>query len=264
MTDQQIANPLLARVHMPGETFTLPSGGIFYGEGVLDPSVKLAEVHVHPMTAIDEIVLKSPDMLFSGRAIKEVFQRCIPEILDVDEMLAKDVDFLMVCLRKVSYGDEVQVIHTHDCKSAKEHTYAVSVVDFIKQSRRIDPTSIANFTVSLQNGQTVELRPIKYKDYVTLMQTIRDDITENISPEEQVKLMAKSIANIIVRVDEVTDAEQIRQWLTTIPPMMIKKINQAAPITMSWGPNFTAKVKCKDCGKQMEVMASTNPLYFFS
>ena len=56
-------NPLLERIKLPGDSFALPSGGLFYGEGVLDPSVSNAEIHVHPMTTLDEITMKSPDLL---------------------------------------------------------------------------------------------------------------------------------------------------------------------------------------------------------
>lgn len=42
-------NPLLSRIQMPGETFALPSGGVFYTHGELDDSVVNAEVRVHPI-----------------------------------------------------------------------------------------------------------------------------------------------------------------------------------------------------------------------
>jgi hypothetical protein len=98
-------NPLLRRFsHMPPETFRLPSGGVFYTDGELDPEVVNGEVVVYPMTAIDEITIKSPDMLYQGSAIEKVFNRCIPQVLKPMKLLTKDVDYLMVCLRIVTYG----------------------------------------------------------------------------------------------------------------------------------------------------------------
>ena len=82
-------NPLLSKVRMPGETYRLPSNDLFYHNDELDPSVRDGEVHVYPMTAVDEIIMKSPDMLFSGKAVEEVFLRCVPQIKKPMELLGK-------------------------------------------------------------------------------------------------------------------------------------------------------------------------------
>ena len=63
MTETQIPeNPLLARVKLPGETFALPSGGIFYESGELDDSVNHGELHIYPMAAYDEVLIKTPSL----------------------------------------------------------------------------------------------------------------------------------------------------------------------------------------------------------
>jgi len=118
-------NPLLQRIQMPGETFRLPSGGLFYEKGILSEKVVDGEIHVFPMTGIDEITLKTPDLLFSGNAVKQVFSRCIPDVLQPGKLLAKDVDFLIICLRKVSFGSEMDLTYTHFREKAKEHNYRV-------------------------------------------------------------------------------------------------------------------------------------------
>ena len=41
-----IPNPLLASLRIPGETFRLPSHGLFYTDGELDDSVVNGEVEV--------------------------------------------------------------------------------------------------------------------------------------------------------------------------------------------------------------------------
>jgi len=102
-------NPLLRVNKMPGETFRLPSRGIFYKNGELDASVANGEVVVKPMTLLDELYLKTPDMLFQGTAVEEVFKRCIPEILKPQQLFMNDVDYLVLCLRKVTFGDNFEI-----------------------------------------------------------------------------------------------------------------------------------------------------------
>lgn len=256
-------NPLLTNFTAPGETFRLPSGGIFYDETVLDPSVKNGEVYVRPMTAYDEVLLKTPDKLFSGDAVREVFSHCIPSILQPGELFAKDVDFLLVCLRKVSYGEEMQISFTHDCENAQEHSYVININEFIKNSKEIDPTtSISNYTVDLDNGQQVVISPIKFDDYIDMMQLTENyDSTDPYSLQE---IMIRSVLNIISSVDGYTDKQIIKEWLEQIPPKHTKKINNNVDKTLEWGPDFTVTETCKDCGQNMEVTAPMNPLAFFT
>ena len=256
-------NPLLQRIQMPGETFALPSGGLFYTHGELDESVQNAEVHVHPMTALDEITIKTPDLLFSGEAVKQVFSRCIPQVKNVDALFAKDVDFLLVCLRKVSYGDELRVEHQHDCEGAKTHQYSLDVGDFIRTAKKIDPTSVTReFTVKMPNGQKVLLQPIRFKEFIRVMQVNEAESTKE--PERIRDMMVNSVSSVIVKVDEIDDVNMIREWLREVPPSFLTAINDNIDSTLEWGPDFNVRRKCKDCGKMMEVLAPMNPLAFFT
>lgn len=270
MTEQQTppvqapTNPLLERIKLPGETFTLPSGGLFYDESILDPSAENGEVHIHPMTTIDEVIMKTPDMLFSGNAVKEVFGRCIPQIRNTNKLLAKDVDFLLTCLRKISYGDEMQVEYTHDCKDAKSHTYLVNVSNFVRNAKRIDPTTITkNFSVTLENAQVVRIHPIRFGEFVSIMQSLDTSATD-MTPEEGAELLVNSMADVIESVDEITDRQMIHDWLIQVPPSYISKINKTLEATSDWGPDFHVSVKCKDCGADVSFNAPMNPLSFFT
>ena len=256
-------NPLLKRIRLPGETHTLPSGGLFYKNGELDSSVKNAEVHIHPMTALDEIALKTPDLLFSGEAVKQVFARCIPQILRPEQLFIKDVDFLLVCLRKISFGDEMRVSYTHSCEKAETHTYTIDVTEFIRRSKRIDPTQIgANFTVTLDNGQVVTVEPMRYANFIHMMQRMNeqeDKTTEQIRNE-----MVDSLTDAVVQVDEVTNKEFIREFLAAAAPKHLKKIKEKVESSADWGPDFDVKIKCMDCDEVVTIRAPMNPLSFFT
>lgn len=260
---QQRVNPLLERVQMPGETFTLPSGGLFYNDGELDSSVRNAEVRVGPMTALDEIVMKTPDMLFSGDAVRQVFARCIPSILKPDRILAKDIDFLLVCLRKVSYGSTLRMEQMHNCKNAKRHHYDVDVTHFINKTKRIDPTTVTSmFCANMPNGEKVYLEPIRFGHFVEVMQLT--DETDDMTPEERRDRTVRSISNVITKVDEVDDKEMIREWLSVVSPEFLHKINNKVDDTINWGTEFQTKLKCRDCGQFFSVDLPMNPLAFFT
>jgi hypothetical protein len=256
-------NPLLDKIKMPGETFALPSGGLFYDEGVLAPDVVNAEIYVNPMTTLDEITMKSPDLLFSGKAVTEVFSRCIPQVLDPGRMLSKDVDFLLACLRKVSYGDEMTIEYTHDCEDAKSHSYIVDVAQFVLGAKKINPTTVKEeFSVIFPNNQVADFQPVLFKDYLNIMQTLSAS-TEGDSPEKIRDEMVKSLSGLIRKVDDVTDNDMIVEWLKGVPPRFMTIMNEKIESVSSWGADFTAEVVCLDCGKKVKAEIPLNPLSFF-
>lgn len=254
-------NPLLNRIRMPGETFRLPSGGIFYTNEELHESVREGEVHVEPMTAIDEIVMKSPDKLFSGQAVKEVFGRCIPEVLKPGQLLAKDVDHLIICLRKVSFGNDLEIVYTHDCKDAEEHSYIVQINELIKASRTIDPTTLSSFNIKLENDQTVVLEPVRFEDYTRILQANQE---KEFTPEEWKDVMLDSLRDVIQSVDTITDKEMIREWLEKVPAGWLKSISGGIETTSDWGPTFETSILCRDCGERTPITAPLNPIAFFT
>jgi hypothetical protein len=256
-------NPLLERARMPGGTFTLPSQGLFYKNGELSEDVKNGEVHVHPMVTLDEIILKTPDKLFSGDGIVEVFKRCIPQVNDPMQLLAKDVDFLMVCLRKVTYGDDMEITYTHDCEEGKEHSYMIPVTDFIKNSKKIDPvTSGKAFTLELDNGQVLKLRPANLSNVLGIYQAaVGDNDDENI--ESVSKNVFDTLVAMIESVDEISDVDMITEWVKTISAGWVHEIGETIDKLSDWGPTFDVTIICKDCGESTTINTPMNPLAFF-
>lgn len=265
MSEKQ-TNPLLENLRLPGETFTLPSLGMFYDDDVFDKSqAKNGEIHVYPMTSLDEIIIRTPDKLYSGKAIEEVFQRCIPSIRKPLKLFTKDVDFLLVCLRKVSYGDTFDLKYKHTCENAKEHSYEVDIGNFLRQAVRIDPTTVGDrYHVVMPNKQQINLRPATYEDIVVLLQDMSSAPNdEEITEQQLVDRQTKSILSVISDVDGIQDREFIHQWIAKLPPGWIKKIVKGIERTTDWGPLYQTKIKCKDCGEKLEVYVPMNPVSFF-
>jgi len=255
-------NPLLARVTLPGSTFQLPSRGLFYKNNELAPNVKLGELHIHAMSAYDEILMKTPDSLFSGEAVNVVFKRCIPQILKPTELLAKDVDFLLVCLRKITYGDSLEVNYNHGCEDAKTHTYTVNTDDFLNNARRIDPTTVGQiYTKKLSNGQIVKLKPTTFNNLIRMYQD--SDPMKQLSPEEELNMTSFVISSVIESVDEISDQKLIEEWVKNISAGWIGELSDTIEKTSNFGPEFKFETKCKDCGKTVTIETPINPVSFF-
>lgn len=258
-------NPLLARLRIPGETFRLPSHGLFYKNGELDASVKDGEVEVHPMTAADEIILSTPDKLLSGRAIIEIFSRCIPQILKPRDLLAKDVDFLMACLRLVSFGPQLEVVYKHQCENAHSHTYVVDLPELIKGTRSIDPVAApSDFMYTVPNGQVVRMKPLTYGAVLELYQTTAMTKQDTQNQSDLEAMIIDALVGVIDQVDDVTDRGFIREWVLGLPISWKREIQLHAQQANEWGCDFITPQICKDCGEAMNVQVSANPVSFFS
>lgn len=261
----QTPNPLLSQLRIPGETFKIPSSGLFYDNHELSDDVNNGELYVYPMTAIDEITLKTPDKLFSGAAITDVFKNCIPQINNPLQLFSKDVDYLLVCLRMLSYGPTVEITTKHNCENAKDHSYAIELRPFISKSKSIDPTTTNQlFTVKMDNGQIVTLRPPRFGDMVALWQSMQNkNDVKDIDFEKLKETLVESVVSMIHDVSEITDKEQIKEWIRKIPVSWTYKISEAINMISDWGPDFKTSVVCKDCNKSFELQTPVNPIAFF-
>lgn len=262
MSEQQ--NPLLSKLRLPGETFQIPSQGIFYTNGELDAFVKNGEIEVYPMTALDEIVFSTPDKLLSGKAVVDVFSRCIPQILKPMDLLTKDVDYLMICLRMVTFGQSIEVTHIHTCDNAKNHTYQVDLQKMIKKTKKIDPITInQQYSITLPNGQQVILQPITYGSILHLYDIMLMQKTDDITIEESEQLAITVITSIIKSVDGISDMTLIGDWVKQLPLGWKKQIELTLSNVNDWGIDFGITTKCKDCKDILDLTISANPVSFF-
>jgi hypothetical protein len=249
-------------IKLPGEIVRLPSCGLCYPDGVLDENVVNGDVMVYPMTAFDEVCMRNISQIINGQSITEVFTRCIPQILKPEELYSKDVDMLLIYLRKVTYGNSLTISHKHTCKNAKTHKYDIPITHFIKHAKFIDPTLVNSvYTITLPNDSIVCIHPIKFQDAINIMRDSQD--YENKPLSELQQIIAEATANIVQSVDGVDDNSEIVEWAKKLPATWAKMISDAVQLGDDWGPATTADIECEDCKEMFTVNIPINPLTFF-
>lgn len=278
-------NPLLSGTRLPGVTFQLPSQGLFYENDELDSSSVNGEVHVFPMTAYDEILLRTPDLLLNGTAVDAVIKRCVPQVLKPSELLSKDVDYIMTALRSVSLGNELEITSTHDCDPEVEHSYVINISDFQQKAKQIDPTIKNQQYTCTVDGKKVYLHPIKYGSLVKLLNidlenannATNPDITQNAQAEADKyhHQLMEQLAGLISKVEIpgnptinvattiVTEQLFIIDWLKTLNVKEIKILNGKIGDMSEWGADLTYPITCKKCGGHYTATVPLNPNRFF-
>lgn len=263
MTFNTNENPLFAKLKLPGRILQIPSRGLLYSNGEIDESIKDGELHIQPMNAFDEVVLKNPDMLFSGKALDPVFTTCIHGVNKPTELFGKDVDAIMLYLRLVTYGPSYEILANHNCENGKSHSYMIDLEEILQRTRYLDPTILEqHFTVRLENGQIVKLQPARYAKIIEVLQA--NEGKQKLTVEDVQQNIYMNLMSIIQSVDDVTDRKFISEWIRAIPANYVEKIANNLDDINDWGLDLTVKLHCKDCGEVFDVELPINPISFFS
>lgn len=267
-------NPLLPKIQLPGRVFQLPSKGLFYPPGVLNENIKDGEIEVKPMSALTELKIRSADLLYSTKIIKEICEDCAPEILKPEALLTRDVDALFMFLLATTYGSTKTIRSLHDCEKADWHDYDINLDEIISEpNNKMLEHRETHFKCELSNGQIVKLKPLSFLDSVEqqLMRTAiakKEVEQETVTHQDMERLIISDLMAVIESVQSgdvtVTDKNHIIEWLKKLPKSMVDKIVLASQTASEWGYNFNRKIVCKDCGKPYMHDLELNPVNFFT
>ena len=279
------ANPLMQFYRKPGAYVRLPSKGRFYknAPGFTDSG----EIAVYPMTAKDELILKNPDALFNGEAIRQVLASVVPDIKDVNEIPAADVDMILVAMRMASYGDDLRISAAHGCEESRGKTQEVTVsLGSIISTLKDIPEDIG--IVRLPAGLEVHMRPYNLAEQSRLlkaqfnsmrqMQSLENNTTATIEEktirankeyDALVELSQLLLTNCVEKVvlpdrSEVTDRAFIVDWMRNLDRATIKRLEDEVKRFQEFGIIREVAVKCDYCSKDYKSDMLFDPTSFFT
>lgn len=149
-------NPLKNYFRQAKHFTPLPSSGKWYPPGSIEWPAS-GEVAVYPMTARDEIMMKTPDALLSGEATVQLIESCIPAIKDAWQVPNIDLDVILIAIRVATYGADMEISPSCPKCGANNH-YTADLKDAMANSLR--QTWVDSMEV---NGLRIHLRPLNYK-----------------------------------------------------------------------------------------------------
>lgn len=259
----ETTNPLLTKAKMPGQTFSLPSQALFYKDEVSESVIASnGEFIMYPMVTLDEISMKTPDQLLNGTALVNVLKRCAPDILDPLRMFSKDIDYILICMRRLTYGAEYSFGYMHSCEEAKDHNYTVDLDSLITRVNKITKKEMDhNYLLTLENQQSIKFIPPRYKEMLDFYDSYND---EDMDPNKVTETVLKTLSSMIENVDGITDKSMIYEWIQTISAGYITKISDKISELGKWGPDLSTEIECRDCNEKVDIEISLNPISFFS
>ena len=272
-------NPLMQYHRPPGVYVVLPSKGNFY---IAPPKISsLNEVLIRPMTARDELLFKSPDILMNGESLVEVVKSWVPDIPDPNEIPGPDFNVLMLAIRLVTYGKELAYVGVCDeCDKTTEFTVDI---EFLLDTQ----INGLEKEYKIQLGElTVFLKPYDLRCNIqsALANFERAAITNNIlgnpetsDAEKQIELgrSLKKITEItyelvlrsIVKVDTpnatIEDKELIAEWLHDVGKVSFASISEKILEITDAGFNNDVEFVCENCSEKNSTPIMFDPTLFF-
>lgn len=271
-------NPLSSYFRQPAIYLRLPSQGRYWKDDSLDLPVN-GEIPVFPMTAKDEILLRTPDALANGSGVVELIKSCCPNILDPWKMPGCDVDAVIIGIRIASYGQimDFDSVCPH-CGHENTHGFDLTVT--------LDNLKIADY----QTPVIIDKLKIKVKpqEYFSVNQTGRINFEEqqllksiNSLEDEEVKIQKfneqlKRLVALNIQIvsdsteyietehgQKVYNSEHIKEFYENADNKILKavqshleKINKEAEIPPQ-------QVQCENCTKSYSVTVTFDYSNFF-
>jgi hypothetical protein len=203
-------NPLSRHFRQPTAYIKLTSEGKFWPAQSLDMPVT-GELPVFPMTAKDEIILRTPDALMNGASVVQVIESCVPNIKNAWDMPSIDVDSTLIAIRVASYGQHMSV--SAKCPHCgEEHDYDVDLHRVLGRIRMPDYNSV----IKTDDGLTIKLRPLTYLQVTKagttsfeeqrIIQSLND---ENLSDEKKKEVFSTHMKKMFeVNFENLTNCTQ--------------------------------------------------------
>lgn len=277
-------NPLQSLYRHKTYYTSLPSEGKFYKSGI-----KLSvdgELGIMPMSASDEIKIKTPDALYNGEALYDLIRSCVPDIVDPREIPVCDIDKILIGIRIATQGPEMEMqVTCPKCKNSEN--YMVNLTNVINSAEKINISP----TLKISDTLTVHLRPFTLKHQVLTQievfhqHRMQKMITDTSLDEEQRELifnesLAKAIAIQVAQIAEsivkvemrqaddivtVDDGDHILDWVKNMDKVTHGKIKDHLKLISDPKLNNKVTVSCthKECNHTYDATINLNPVNFF-
>lgn len=195
----------------PFDVIPLPSRGLLY------PGQQ-GNVKVEYLTATDENILTSPNLIKSGKVLDILLEKKIKESpVSFDELLVGDRNAIMIWLRATGYG-EMYPVKLTDPESGVEFDYEINLSELKTKElpEDVEPDEKGEFTFLLPKSK----KKIKFK-----LMTVGDEKSVLTRSEKYEKATKSQISNTLTyrlqsqikEIDGNRDINFIQQFVNLMP-----------------------------------------------
>lgn len=271
-------NPLRQFFRRPAVYIKLPSNGKYYTHDVIDMPDS-GELPVYPMTAIDDITLRTPDGLFNGTAIADIMKSCVPNIKDPWKINNIDFDAILIAIRSASGEQNLEIEST--CPSCKEEaSYGLDLIVALAGMKSGDYDTCLEL-----NEMKIKFKPLTYREInqaamsqfdaqrkFVEIDKLEDETIKNNEAKKvleaitqlTIELLAKSIEYVEIPGETVNNPEFILDFMTNCDKMMFEELRDHITNLRNATQLKPLRIKCIHCSHEYEQPFTLNTSDFFA
>lgn len=279
-------NPLQRYFRRPALWVKLPSLGMWYNNNEVMFNDR-TEVEVYGITAIDEILLNTPDALFNGHALESVIRSCVPGVNNVKSITQPDLEALFVGIKSATNNGKFE-INRKCSKCQNENTFEIQCNHLLDSMKYVEESDTF---IEIDNEIKVHIKPYDFamrsiliqrqlEEQKTLAEIENDaSINDNLvradlfakSLEKMSRLTFRLVADSITGIEIlngqsqlVQNKEHIAEWLTNVNKRTTDSIIDAVAALNDLGPPKSTTAQCQHCDNSWTEYLNFDPALFFS
>ena len=260
-------NPLQKHFRKVSLHLKLPSRGKWWPEGSISYP-ESGDIAILPMTAQDEILLKTPDAVLKGEGIVKVIESCCPSIRHAWKMPSVDVDAILIAIRIASYGNNMTMdVACPACGTKHDHS-----VDLGKIVHSMPPV---DYSILESHDLKIQLRPQEFfnsnaenlltQEEQRMMQLIADPSIEGEQRDYLFKQALKKLVDINIKFatdstvyieldsgEKVSDREHIKEFYENADRSVLADIKDHLGQAKELADIKPLDVTCPNCGHEFK------------
>lgn len=275
-------NPLQKYHRVPKIYVKLPSRGKFYPADLVSTSVN-NEIGICPLTARDQILLKTPDAMLNGEALRQVITSCVHTLQDALILVEPDINTIAVAIKIATNGPHMELkLDCPECQSSND--YQINLQNLLDTQSYIED----QVNLEIADGLTLQLRPYNFEqrhlqilnelDRSQASRILEEDsnLTESeklIKLSKQVTdmtdrtfaLVSKSVISITITSthEVVTNRDWINDYLKGLTKLQADIIFDKLRELNEVGVQSVCDFTCNNCNHEWQQQLDLDPTSFF-
>lgn len=243
---------------IPFDTVPLPSKGLLYSDG---PLAGKDSIEVHYLTAIQEDILTSPNLLQSGKMLDTLLHSVIKDkTIEPEKLTLGDRNAIVIWLRSTGYGSDYPVqIRCGSCGHEWAHEFDLGTLDV--RELEVKPDSDGLFSFEMPTTQkAIRFKLLTSADELAILKRV-EAIQKKQGSSVDRSLSLKMMASIC-EVDGEQDPMLVKMFVESLPVKDARAFREHMG-EMEPGVLMTQDCECPSCGNVSEEVIPIRGNFFW-
>ena len=217
LTDEQIKKQAIQesiadkKYNFPTEAVELPSKGLCYPK---DNPLSTGVIDMKYMTAKEEDILTSANLIRKGTVLDELFKSLILSPINYNDLIVGDKNAIMIASRILGYGSEYRFTAT--CPAClHKNEMVVNLSELGENSYDVDALAGLGENGYIEFELPASKRKVKVKILTQRDQTRIDKEVKGLAKLKKTATSTVTMKHVIVDLDGETDNAKIRKFVDT-------------------------------------------------